>query len=165
MTADEGASDTVVGLDLGYVPEAAISAPFMVQDENNAVLTFNAMRTRPDGLRETAGTDIVEIKRCVITRFGYPNDEALPGHPLYQRGLGAYAIYEVLHSSWIAQVQAQNRVSFPGAEYWLSSDRYHHYAFTFHDSMFECIAGEIVLTVSREPWARIVQSLIPRFNY
>jgi len=35
-------------------------------------------------------------------KFGGPNDEALGGHPLYERGLGRYGVYEVFNSSWPA---------------------------------------------------------------
>ena len=155
----ERTEDRVVKLDLGYFPEAAVSGPLLVQDDRFAFLTFNAMRPRPDGMLEPAGTAIVELQGCLVTRFGYPNDEALPGHPLYQRGLSAYGIFEVLESSWVAQLDAQNRVTFPNAGLWGTR----HFGFVFHDSMLECIAGDIVLTVSQEPYAQILRGLAERF--
>jgi hypothetical protein len=33
-------------------------------------------------------------------KVGYPDNEALPGHPLYSKGLRHYGRYEVLESSW-----------------------------------------------------------------
>ena len=37
--------------------------------------------------------------------------EALAGHPLYQRGLSGYGVFEVINSSWSKQLTEQNRVS------------------------------------------------------
>lgn len=71
-------------------------------------------------------------------RFGGPNDEALSGHPLYARGLRHYSTYEVVQSSWIKELEIMNSV-----HPYHRSERFrecHHYVFTFHDSMFECIA-------------------------
>jgi hypothetical protein len=155
----EDTSDRVIRLDLGYVPEAAVSGPLLIQDDGLALLTFNAMRLRPDGRYEPAGTALVEFQRCSCTRFGYPNDEALPGHPLYRRGLQAYGIFEVLDSSWIAQLEEQNRVAFPNSRSWGSR----HFAFVFHDSMLECIARDLILTVSREPFPQVLRAVSQRF--
>jgi len=155
----EHTADRVIELDLGYVPEAAVSGPLLIQDDGLAFLTFNAMRVRPDGRREPAGTAIVEFQNCWCTRFGYPNDEALPGHPLYQRGLRAYGIFEVLNSSWIAQVEEQNRLTFPNSGSWGSR----HFAFIFHDNMLECIADDLTLTVSQESFPQILRAVSQRF--
>ncbi len=154
-------ADRVFELDLGCVPEAAVSGPLLIQDDQRAFLTFNAMRLRPDGMREHAGTAVVKLQGCLATRFGYPNDEALPGHPLFGQGLAAYGIYEVFESSWIAQIEEQNRVAFPNSARWAAHLR--HFAFTFHDSMIECIAADLALTVSGQSFAQILQSLTHHF--
>src|SRR5262245_61495513 len=78
-----------VPYDLGFLPEAAVSEPVLLQNDGGAILTFSAVRKRHDGKREDAGYGIVEIDSCSLTKFGYPNDEALAGHPLHDRGLGA----------------------------------------------------------------------------
>ena len=70
-------------LDLGFVPEAGVSAPALLQSDFSAVLTFTAVTMAPDGSRTKAGTAVIEFDRCHWTSFGYPNDEALPGHPLH----------------------------------------------------------------------------------
>ncbi len=41
-----------------------------------------------------SGTGVIEFHDCLIREFGYPNDEALGGHPLYERGLRFYGVYE-----------------------------------------------------------------------
>lgn len=154
--------DQVVELDLGYVPEAAVSGPLLIQDDYRAFVTFNAMRLGTDGRRIDADTAVVELKGCWLTKFGYPNDEALPGHPLYAKGLHAYGIFEVLGSSWISSVHAQNLVPFPKPNP-RSSTSSRHFIFTFHDSTLECLADDISLKIWEGPYSRILAELTRPF--
>ena len=133
-----------IQLDFGVAPEAAVSGPMLLQDDYHAFLAFNAMRPRPDGMREEAGLAIVELQGCSTTKFGYPNDEALPGHPLYRRGLGGYEIFEVLNSSWINEQNQMNKVHFPETQ----MRPVRHFIFTFHESTLECIATDIKVEVA-----------------
>jgi hypothetical protein len=143
--------DKVVPYDIGFQPEAGVSGPVLLQTDYDAFLTFNAVKMMPDGSRGTTGTGVIEIERCSATKFGYPNDEALGGHPLFSCGLGFYGVFEVLGSSWIEQMTAQNRVCFPKTED--STNR--HFIFTFHDSTFECIADSLRALLSTEPYKKI----------
>jgi hypothetical protein len=145
-----------VPYDLGFVPEAAVSEPVLLQTDSGAILTFSAMRERHDGKREDAGYGIVEIDSCSLTKFGYPNDEALPGHPLHGRGLGAYGVFEVHNSSWIKTKAQQNRVAFPNYALWPTQ---RHFIFTLHDSTFECIARGLRGSVSTKPYADIFEDI------
>ena len=147
-----------VPFDIGFVPEAAVSGPVLFQTDYSAVLTFNAMVRVDKAKRTEAGTGVIELVHCKITKFGYPNDEALAGHPLYQRGLSGYGVFEVINSSWSRQLTEQNRVSFPNTP----DSSAHHFIFTFHDSTFECIAGSLSASLSNEPFERIVASLSQR---
>jgi hypothetical protein len=54
---------------------------------------------------------------------------------------------------------AQNRHSFPA-----TSDDYagRHFIFTFHDSTFECLANELAVELSRDPYAQILTRLSSR---
>lgn len=70
--------------------------------------------------------------------FGPPNDEALQGHPLFARGLRWYGVYEVQDSSWIRLLERRNRGHDKHRPESYAALR--HFAFTFHDSTFECIA-------------------------
>lgn len=152
--------EIVIKLDLGYEPEAAVSGAFLTQDENRAFLTFNAMRLNENKLYEEAGTAVVEIVRCSITKFGYPNDEAQGGHPLYHKGLDNYGIYEVLNSSWISEQKKQNLVCFPDRT---DFSWKRHFIFCFHDSTFECLAEALKLEISEEPFEQILQKLTKKF--
>jgi hypothetical protein len=143
---------------IGFVPESAVSGPLLLQSERRTFLVFNAMRNMPDGRREDAGCGIIEFKHCSITKFGYPNDEALPGHPLYERGLLPYAINEVIDSRWDREMTRQNRVAFPNTP----DSTARHFIVTFHDSTFECVAGDFVATLSEEKWTATAAALLKR---
>jgi len=89
-------SDEIVELDLGVVPEAGVSAAVCLRTEDRTFLMFRALRLSD---MENTVTAVVEFKRCLLTRFGYPNDEARFSIPRFQ---GAdYNISEVRNSSWI----------------------------------------------------------------
>jgi hypothetical protein len=133
---------SVAPLDLAFEPEAAISGPVVLQHERLLLLSFNAVDTtvlpHPD-----LGRAVIEFIDPLLTRFGYPNDEALRGHPLYAAGLDThgYGGFEVLESSWKIEIEEQNRIAFPAWPGW----DVRHFAFVFHDSMFECLAGDYVV--------------------
>ncbi len=148
-----------VPYDIGFTPEAAVSEPVLLQTDSAAILTFSAVRPTPEGRREDAGYAIVELDLCSLTKFGYPNDEALSGHPLYEKGLGEYGVYEVYHSSWVRLARDQNRIAFPDTPAY-STER--HFIFTFHDSTFECIARGIRASLSDQPYAEIFENITKR---
>src|SRR5215831_12589090 len=152
----------VVEVDLGVTPEAAISGAVLLQSERQAFLTFNAMRPTkrptPHGgfYREGAGTAVVELILCSVTKFGYPNDEAWCGIPR-TRGL-AYGIYEVKNSKWVAEIVTLNQFSFPDTTHWNGR----HFLFLFHDSSFECIARDLKLELRSEPYSQVLAELAGR---
>lgn len=152
------AVDTVIQLSLGYEPDAAVSGAVLVQTEQSTFLTFNATKLGEDNFYQDAGTALIEFPRCLTTKFGYPNDEALGGHPLSAKMEGAYDIYEVLNSSWVKQLEEQNRVSFPKTANWQSR----HFIITFHDSTFECLAKDIKITVLNESYEAVFALITKR---
>ncbi|MEK8035088.1 hypothetical protein AACH06_30085 [Ideonella sp. DXS29W] len=147
MLAAARNEEHAVPFDIGFVPEAAAPSPSLLQSESAAALVFGAMEILPDGIRKPVGCATVELELCSVTKFGYPNDEALSGHPLSGKGLEAYGIFEVINSSWLEALANQNRVSFPNTP--RSSQR--HFILTFHDSTFECVARSLRGTVTDEP--------------
>ena len=144
-----------VPYDIGFEPEAAVSEAVLLQTEDGAVLSFSAVRPQPNGKRADAGYGIVEIDRCSLTKFGYPNDEALPGHPLHEKGLGAYGVYEVHNSSWVKLMTQQNRVAFPKTP----DSKQRHFIITFHDCTFECIARDLKASTSTKRYAEIFDEM------
>jgi hypothetical protein len=151
--------DKVIKLNLGYIPDSAVSRAMLLQTERAAFLTFHAM-LEGRRIHKPAGVALVEFPGCVCTQFGYPDDEALEGHPLYSSVLDAYALFEVSNSSWIKRLEQQNRVAFPQTSSW----NIRHFIITFHDSTFECLAIDLVLAIFDEPyelvWQRIKQRIV-----
>jgi hypothetical protein len=137
-------SEHVIEIELKYQPEAAISGGLLLQSETDGVLIFNAMKQVEDGYWDTAGTGILEFKHLVKTKFGSPNDEALPGHPLYPVGLKEiWGVGEVKESRWIAEEEKTNQVMFPNSSF----KGLRHFVVPFHDSTFECIAEDFQLVI------------------
>jgi hypothetical protein len=154
--------ERVVEIDLGVTPEAAISGAVLVQTEERAFLTFNAMRPTnrptPHGgfYMEDAGTAVVELIGCSVTKFGYPNDEAW-SHIPRTKGL-TYGVFEVEDSDWVRDLVRLNQFAFPKTTTW----RGRHFLFLFHDSSFECIARELKLELSSRPYARTFAEITGR---
>jgi len=163
----------VVKLIVGCHPEAAVSGGLLLQSEDTAFLLFNAMsdETNADGRYEPVGTAVVQFKSLNLTRFGGPNDEAMPEHPLYHKGLAkvGYAICEVIESSWAVEVMATAKRS--AERIWGNSFpkvyRDHrwatrHFLFSFHDSTFECLAEDFTLSLHQEPHSELLYQLTQR---
>ena len=77
-------------------------------------------------------------------RLGYPNDEALHGHPLYEFGLRHYECYQVEDSPLVAEIENQNRIhpAFRPGMY----STFRHWIVAFHDETLEVVAGRASVT-------------------
>lgn len=155
--------ETIIELDLGFSPEAAVSGALLLQTEQSTFLTFNAMRPtdrlspRGSPLMEDAGVALVEFEMCSITKFGYPNDEAWSGIPRTE-GL-SYGVFEVRNSHWVRELTALNRHSFPNTPEDTTS---RHFLFLFHDSSFECIADDVKLELVERPYGDVFSRIAER---
>jgi hypothetical protein len=156
--AESTGEEFAVPFDAGCEPEAAVSGAFVLEDEYKSFLFFNVSTSDPDVAEGTRA--IVEVVGTLLTKFGLPNDEALPGHPLYNRGLRYYSIAEVLNSSWAREAEERNRISFPEALPWSAR----HFIFTFHDSSFECLARELKIELTQEQWPATIARIIGKFS-
>ena len=150
-------TDTVTELNIGCVPELAISGPYLLATDERLVFCFNAMQVQPDGRRTDAGRAVVKVPVCWAFKFGYPNDEALPGHPLYSRGFHGTAVYEVSSSSWLDEMGRQNRVRFPNFDVREWNAR--HFLFSFHESTLEILGSDLEVTVSAEAFGTIAERM------
>jgi hypothetical protein len=149
----------VVPLDLGFHPDSGVSAPLLLQTESSAILTFSAMTNFVADSLSKEGTAIVEFDSCYWSTFGYPNDEALRGHPLWGRGLSAYEIFDVYNSHWARRMTEQNRVAFPDTK----DSNTRHLIFTFHDSTLECLCEGIKsATLSTGPFDEVFSEISRR---
>jgi hypothetical protein len=102
------------------------------------------------------GVAVVNCRDCLMSKFGYPNDEGRQEHPLYDCRMAAAraSVLEVVESSWAREVLEQKSASarrirgdhvmnFGPAE-----DRVRrHFIIKLKEATFECIASS--LTVER----------------
>jgi hypothetical protein len=130
--------DEVIKLDVPWLPDPGAPDPHLLTgDSGPTMVVYRTAAIAPTD-EEFA---VLRFPVCTIVKFGYPNDEALPGHPLYPKGLSYYGIFEVLDSSWSTSLEEQNLVSFPNPSRLRRSGR--HFVVTFHESTLECIAERL----------------------
>jgi len=127
-------------VELQGVPQLDPGAPepIVVADERRLLLAYRVAELGTPDFGSPEKWAVVEFRRCCAHFLGPPNDDALSGHPLYERGLTAYGVFEVRDSSWIRLMERRN-----GVHYLHDPSRYArltHFIFTFHDSTFECVA-------------------------
>ncbi|HKY14900.1 MAG TPA: hypothetical protein VJM33_08230 [Microthrixaceae bacterium] len=116
---------------------AGAPAPVLVASEDRTLFAFE----HTDGQAR-----IAEFVGCVAVRFGFPNDEAQHGHPLWNAGLSFYAAHEVSDSPWVSELRAIEAVHPMAAA--LPFPEARHFMLTFHDSMMEAVARDVAV-VSR----------------
>ena len=143
--------DEVIKLE--NIPQSSIGAPLpiIIATEHNLHLIYyleekienwdgKSIRMM-DINSEGESVAIVNFNLIYSHLFGPPNDEAISGHPLYNRGLEPYSAFEIKNSSWIKELGKMNSVHPQyNKEKFLKNKR--HFIFTFHDSIFECIAKD-----------------------
>lgn len=142
--------DVVVLLTNLPAPSAGAPEPVVLADEDRAILAYYA----PEQPEDLGDEEVVVLRFDAVRSFmfGTPNDEALHGHPLAERGLQFYAAHTVEQSSWVRQLELMNRVHpLHNAEAFL---RLRHFIVTFHDSTFECVC-------SRDPAVSVVRGTTP----
>lgn len=163
----------VVELKIGCHPEAAVSGAMLLQSESAVFLLFNAMsdETNAEGRYEDVGTAAIEFKHCRRTLFGGPNDEAIPEHRLFDKGLAdcGYGICEVLNSAWAKEVMGQARKSAKriwGDRFEKAYEKHNwsirHFIVTFHDSTFECLADDFAVSVHQGPFTDLLSHISQR---
>jgi hypothetical protein len=136
-------SDALQPLSVGIFPVESVPRPVLLQDEENAYLVFDACLAAS---KSSCGMATLCLQNCLVTRFGYPNDEALHallGSEVYPQGIGYYGVYEVRDSSWVMQLQEQRRQCCPDSAH----VSHRHFVITFRDSTFEAIAQSVKVTV------------------
>jgi hypothetical protein len=135
---------------LNDIPQSSVGAPIPVvlSSEHITVVAFylenapanwggSAIRIVSE---DTAGEPLalVRFAPCYATMFGPPNDEAIQGHPLYERGVTPYGAFVIENSSWIRRLERMN-----SAHVRHKPERFlarNHYVLSFHDTTFECVA-------------------------
>ena len=137
------------------LPQASVGAPapLLLADEGRLLLAYDLERLPGAGavvhvvdpVAQPTPAALVEFHRPRAVTLGPPGGETLPAHPLAARGLRWYAAQEVVHSSWIRQLERIDRAHprHDPARF----ARLRHFVITFHDSTFECVAEGFAATI------------------
>lgn len=148
-------STTIRPYDIGCEPSPSIPAETLLQDGWKTYLLFLAVSktVQKTGYLKDLGVAIVECVNCTSAKMGYPNDEGLPEHPLWNHGLSEVesSIVEVVGSPCLAEMRDQRERS--AKRIWGSrgmtwtpiteSDK--HFVVTLKEATFECIAEELTV--------------------
>lgn len=118
-------------IDLGMEVATTDGGTLLMDEYTCSVLTMNT----------DSESIVIRFEGCTQVKFGYPNDEAQDGHPLYSNC--GYGLHEVFGSDWFDALQEQNRVRFPDVEW----ARKRHFILLFHASMGEFLADDFRVEV------------------
>lgn len=144
----------VIPYSIGCAASPSVPAETVVADGWSTFLLFFAVSECVDpatGYLEDVGVAIVEFTECAGLQFGYPNDEGLPEHPLYEHGLAdlASTVGEVLESAWARDVGAQMHAS--AERIWAtrgavpSLPTLRHFIVPLKERTLECLASDAKL--------------------
>jgi hypothetical protein len=119
--------DHAVALDALPPPDQGDPLPIVLAKDGAVILSYVAGRDL---------TVVVTFPFCAAQLFGEPGAKSLHKHPLAERGLKPYGAFEVRDSSWARSLGGPGRGK--------------HFIFTFRDSVFECVAGDLGVELIRE---------------
>ena len=130
----------------GLVWPAGAPQPFVLSSEDRTLVGFTAAEPVSDAGQESDAAqsefvNVAELIECTSFKFGFPNDEALHGHPLFGAGLSYYQLHEVENSSWLRELRAIEAVHDRAPAVPFEKER--HFVLTFQDSTLEAIATNI----------------------
>ena len=141
-------------------PQAFLACPIVIADGDAVVVSYS-IPSHPTDTPTTAPLSIVQFHRPRFHLFIASNEAAIKGHPLSGRGLSPYGIFKVDHSSLVRrleQIGCVRSYADPSA-----CDSLTHYILTFGDSIFECVAESLDVTIEQvgfdEEYDRTLQIL------
>ncbi|MDQ3329395.1 MAG: hypothetical protein M3552_01870 [Planctomycetota bacterium] len=148
-------TSTVRAYDIGCEPSPSVSAETLLQDGWKTYLLFFAVTqaVQETGYLKDLGVAVLECINASSAKMGYPNDEGLPEHPLWDHGLSAIesSIVDVSGSQWLADVRDQQDRSAKriwggrGTKWTPSTGLLKHFVITFKEATFECIAEDLIV--------------------
>jgi hypothetical protein len=139
---------------IGCQPSPSLSAETLIQDSHKTYLLFFAVSNSVDekGCLKNLGVAILSIEGCIISKFGYPNNEGLPEHPFFEYGLAKYPVLEITNSSWVEEILEQidtssRRIRSNGFNCQSSEKKSikRHFIITLSETTFECIASSLIV--------------------
>lgn len=142
----------IVPYSIGCEPSPSAPAETLLQDGWTTLLLFFAVseEVQAPGHLNDLGVAVLECMDCAATKFGYPNDEGIPEHPLYRNGLSdaSSAVLELVDSGWAEEMmemmrESARRIRGSSATHQVANLR--HFVICFKELTFECLASELVV--------------------
>jgi hypothetical protein len=118
---------------------AGAPVPVVVSTERKTLFAFE---------HQDGSARIAEVEGCTIVRFGFPNDEARHGMPLWDSGLTFYGAHTIEDSAWIEELRQIEAVHDRASGTFLSESS--HFVLLFHDSTLEAVGTRIRVTSVEE---------------
>ncbi len=142
--------------DIGCEPSPSVPAETLLADGWKTYLLFFAVSKSvgESGYLKDLGVAILDCQKCVMSKFGYPNDEGAPEHPLYNCGVAdaESSVLEVVNSPWAHEVSEQMVASVRriwgsrGMDWgWAREGTLRHFIITLKEKTFECLASSLVV--------------------
>lgn len=123
--------------------DPGVPAPRLITDGFRTAVVYRALT----GHEWDKTVAAVEFKNVHLLKFGYPNDEGVVSHPLYDYDLHVYRLYEVHDSPWIEDyVQTLHVTHSPETEF----PGLRHFIWVFHEDTLELICKEFTILPQEE---------------
>lgn len=150
--------------EIGCEPSPSVPSETLVQDGWSTYLLFQAISKTKDeqGCFTDLGVAVLECEGCVSAKFGYPNDEGLPEHPLYGYGMeNAFSsVIEVSGSPWAREVaqqlrRSEERIWSGKSAIWKPAEPapLKHFIIPLKEKTFECVANDLRVVLFAGKWA------------
>lgn len=133
----------VIPYDLGCEPSSGVTGEVVIASADNVYLIFEEDFSDSIALIECIG--------CASFKMGYPNDEGINEHPMYQYGMKDVrtGVMEVLHSQWLDELRLEVKLSakrIRGNESAnLPLEESKHFIIALKENTYECIATSLKL--------------------
>ena len=135
-----------------FRPESVTDA-LLIHCGERAGFAFLATELRDDGKWHDCGVAVFRSPAVLQIRYGHPNDEAYPGHRLYEAGLDRVDIAEIEDSDWVREVAEVNAKVFPDSGAMFSTVR--HHIFPFKETTLEVLWSDFVFELSQKSYEEL----------
>ncbi len=125
---------------LSFDIDTGAPIPEIISHEHDVTIRFYIQYTDDQGY--------IKFDGLRQFKFGYPNEEAISGHPYFEIGLMPYDFYEVFNSRWIESIKEANKVHPHHSEEMFKNDR--HFILPLHDNTFEIVAKSYEIGVIKQ---------------
>jgi hypothetical protein len=119
--------------------ETGAPMPTIIADGRNLFVAY-FVASSANAASDEDSYAVIRFSGVLQHTFGYPNEDAMAHHPLYKRGLQAYAFNEITHSPHVNAIAERNSAIFTNSKSHILSCK--HWIVTFHDETLEVVGDK-----------------------